>query len=30
MFEFAGKLERLLTRVPLGGQYAVFGERRPE
>ena len=30
LFEFAGKLERLLTRVPLGGQYAVFGERRPE
>ena len=30
LFEFAGKLERLLTRVPLGGQYAVFGEKRSE
>jgi len=30
LFEFAGKLERLLTRVPLGGQYAVFGEKSPE
>jgi SAM-dependent methyltransferase len=28
LFEFAGKLERLLTGVPLGGQYAVFGEKR--
>lgn len=30
LFEFAGKLERLLTGVPLGGQYAVFGERCSE
>jgi SAM-dependent methyltransferase len=30
LFEFAGKLERLLTGVPFGGQYAVFGEKRPE
>jgi SAM-dependent methyltransferase len=30
LFEFAGGLERLLARVPLGGQYAVFGEKRPE
>jgi SAM-dependent methyltransferase len=27
LFEFAGKLERLLTGIPLGGQYAVFGEK---
>jgi len=27
LFKFAGKLERFLTRVPLGGQYAVFGEK---
>jgi SAM-dependent methyltransferase len=30
LFEFAGKLERFLAGVPLGGQYAVFGERPPE
>jgi SAM-dependent methyltransferase len=29
LFELAGRLERLLTGVPLGGQYAVFGERAP-
>jgi SAM-dependent methyltransferase len=29
LFEFAGRLERLLTGVPLGGQYAVFGEKAP-
>jgi SAM-dependent methyltransferase len=27
LFEFAGRLERFLTRIPLGGQYAVFGEK---
>jgi len=27
LFEFAGKLERFLAGVPLGGQYAVFGEK---
>ena len=27
LFEFAGRLERYLTRIPLGGQYAVFGEK---
>jgi SAM-dependent methyltransferase len=30
LFEFAGRLERYLTRIPLGGQYAVFGEKSPE
>jgi SAM-dependent methyltransferase len=30
LFEFAGKLERLLTGIPLGGQYAVFGEKSPD
>jgi SAM-dependent methyltransferase len=29
LFDFAGGLERLLSAVPLGGQYAVFGEKRP-
>ena len=29
LFEFAGKLERLLAGVPLGGQYAVFGKKCP-
>ncbi len=30
LFQFAGRLERLLIRIPLGGQYAVFAEKRPE